>query len=43
MVREAQAIDGIFVGEHGGKPRGGYAALFAHSMHPQAARAHEFV
>lgn len=30
-VREAQAIDGIFVGEHGGKPRGGYAALFAHS------------
>ena len=31
VVREAQAIDGIFVGEHGGKPRGGYAALFAHS------------
>ena len=31
LVREAQAIDGIFVGEHGGKPRGGYAALFAHS------------
>ena len=30
-MREAQAIDGIFVGEHGGKPRGGYAALFAHS------------
>ena len=31
LVREAQAIDGIFVGEHGGKPRGGYAALLAHS------------
>ncbi len=31
LVREAQAIDGIFVGEHGGKPHGGYAALFAHS------------
>ena len=30
-MREAQAIDGVFVGEHGGKPRGGYAALFAHS------------
>ena len=25
LVREAQAIDGIFVGEHGGKPRGGYS------------------
>ena len=31
LVREAQAIDGIFIGEHGGRPRGGYAALFAHS------------
>ena len=31
LVREAQAIDGIFVDEHGGRPRGGYAAMFAHS------------
>lgn len=31
LVREAQTVDGVFVNEHGKRPRGGYTALFAHS------------
>ena len=30
-MREAQTVDGVFVNEHGKRPRGGYTALFAHS------------